>query len=59
MLDLGDLQLRDMLILSGDAEILYDLIGLFCESLVDGDGVFGVCLGQLKVVAYAWVSEAR
>lgn len=42
VLDLGDFQLGDVLVLAGDAEVLDDLIGLLCERLVYSDCVFGI-----------------
>jgi hypothetical protein len=53
VLDLWDLELGDVFVLSGDAEVLDDLVCLLCKGFVDSNGVFGVWFGEFEVVACA------
>ena len=53
MLDLGNLQLSNVFVLSGDAEVLDDLVCLLCKGFVDSNGMLGVGFGEFEVVACA------
>lgn len=50
VLDLWNLELGDVFVLSGDAEVLNDLVCLLCEGFVDSNGMFGVWFGEFEVV---------
>lgn len=51
VLDLWNLELGDVFVLSGDAEVLDDLVCLLCEGFVDSNGMLGVRFGEFEVVA--------
>jgi hypothetical protein len=53
VLDLWNFELGDVFVLSGDAEVLDDLVCLLCKGFVDSNGVFGVWFGEFEVVACA------
>lgn len=57
MLDLGDLQFRNMFVLASNTQILNDLVGLFGESLVYLNGVFGIRLREFEVVTCICVKK--
>ena len=42
-----------MFVLSGDAEVLDDLVCLLCEGFVNPNGMLGVGFGEFEVVACA------
>lgn len=53
MLDLWNLELGDVFVLSCNAEVLNDLVCLLCEGFVDANGMLGVWFGEFEVVACA------
>ena len=57
VLDLWDLELGDVFVLSGDAEVLDDLVCLLCEGFVDSNGMLGVWFGEFEVVACAMACQ--